>query len=841
MKSTDKDNDMVNDRLPQYARVAILITLAFIASGCASSRGTVDSTKAAWQSDSYVPVESDPCGHASRVLDMAPEPANQTMQVGALRLPLHGDASVTSSVIAWLDQGAAVTVTEWSRFVRAPETASMIEAGERELVPTWARVDCGDGVTGYVGARSLVSPRLYASMDEEASRELVEGSGGEAAGQGFSEKRKKRLVAVKGAAGAFSREGSDYKGADRLLESATLVGGVSGFSGRPLLTHDPVLASQIRDEMAASEKEKDGDEGSSGGGMLGGLGGTFGLKSDEAELALAVTEILVELMAESDPTPMDEYMLARECMAAVLASAPVVPSDDPRSLRLSEIGRSISISSSLPYPLLGYQFILQDDDETINAFASPGGAIFFTTAMLDFLETDEELAAIIGHEIAHVEERHGVKLAMENGFNKMPAFRKIFALVAEDQLEATVDDLIAEVDLPAELKAKAREQIKNQVVSLARDGFEELMTAVIEGIQTGDSQASETAADLRGMSLAAATGYDPSGLGSVLSKLEAATGTYGGANYSGDRLGESQEVAPLLMAGFEELMVERGGPISVAPVQRAESMESEPASGESDPEPTAVVVAAEAAAAEAAAAEVAAAEVAAAEVAAAEAAAAEAAAAEAAAAEVAAAEAAAAEVAAAEAAAAAEVAAAEAAAAAAAEAAAAEAAAEAARPRGFSFQVRSPEASSIRQSFHDECQAMGDWTTVPSNELVAGIAAHLKRAAADGKPIQRCDATYLMLGHDDMQTIPACPNGGTVFMEGNDGSIPHVYLVRKGGRVSDDSIGTAGRRSQLTGDLSSTRDGGRVGRSLRPGDSLLVWDRWDNTKAWNGWVIILEK
>ena len=136
---------------------------------------------------------------------------------------------------------------------------------------------------------------------------------------------------------------------------------------------------------------------------------------------------------------------------------------------------------------------------------------------------------------------------------------------------------------------------------------------------------------------------------------------------------------------------------------------------------------------------------------------------------------------------------------------------------------------------------MGDWTTVPSNELVAGIAAHLKRAAADGKPIQRCDATYLMLGHDDMQTIPACPNGGTVFMDGNDGSIPHVYLVRKGGRVSDDSIGTAGRRSQLTGDLSSTRDGGRVGRSLRPGDSLLVWDRWDNTKAWNGWVIILEK
>jgi hypothetical protein len=259
--------------------------------------------------------------------------------------------------------------------------------------------------------------------------------------------------------------------------------------------------------------------------------------------------------------------------------------------------------------------------------------------------------------------------------------------------------------------------------------------------------------------------------------------------------------------------------------------------------------AAEKAAAEAAAAEKAAAEAAAAEKAAAEAAAAEKAAAEKvaaeekAAAEKAAAEAAAAEKVAAEEKAAAEKAAAEAAAAqkVAAAAAAAAAAAEAARPRGFSFQIKSPEAASIRQSFHEECKAMGDWTTVPSDESIAGITARLARAAADGKPIRRCDATYLMLGHDDMQVIPACSNGGTAFVVGDDGSIPHVYLIRESGRVSDDSIGAAGRRSRLTGDLSSTRDGGRVGRSLRPGDSLLVWDRWDNSRPWNGWVIILEK
>ena len=100
---------------------------------------------------------------------------------------------------------------------------------------------------------------------------------------------------------------------------------------------------------------------------------------------------------------------------------------------------------------------------------------------------------------------------------------------------------------------------------------------------------------------------------------------------------------------------------------------------------------------------------------------------------------------------------------------------------------------------------MGDWDRRPSDELVAGIAATLKRAAANGKPIQRCDATYLMLGHDEMQVLPACSKGGTAFVLGNDGSIPHVYLIRDGGRVSDDSIGTAGRRSRLAGDLSSMR------------------------------------
>jgi predicted Zn-dependent protease len=45
----------------------------------------------------------------------------------------------------------------------------------------------------------------------------------------------------------------------------------------------------------------------------------------------------------------------------------------------------------------------------INAFAIPGGGVFVTTRMLEFLETEAELAAILGHEISHVDLRHCIE------------------------------------------------------------------------------------------------------------------------------------------------------------------------------------------------------------------------------------------------------------------------------------------------------------------------------------------------------------------------------------------------------------------------------------------------
>lgn len=76
--------------------------------------------------------------------------------------------------------------------------------------------------------------------------------------------------------------------------------------------------------------------------------------------------------------------------------------------RVESIGQRI-----VPYsdrPGLVYHFTLLDTDE-VNAFAAPGGFIFVTRGMLAFANPapDDELASVIGHEIAHVARRHGAK------------------------------------------------------------------------------------------------------------------------------------------------------------------------------------------------------------------------------------------------------------------------------------------------------------------------------------------------------------------------------------------------------------------------------------------------
>lgn len=55
-----------------------------------------------------------------------------------------------------------------------------------------------------------------------------------------------------------------------------------------------------------------------------------------------------------------------------------------------------------------YTFRILDADD-VNAFAIPGGYIYVTLGLLRFVDSEDELAAVVGHELAHVTAHHGLK------------------------------------------------------------------------------------------------------------------------------------------------------------------------------------------------------------------------------------------------------------------------------------------------------------------------------------------------------------------------------------------------------------------------------------------------
>jgi predicted Zn-dependent protease len=136
------------------------------------------------------------------------------------------------------------------------------------------------------------------------------------------------------------------------------------------------------------------------------------------------------------------------------------------------------------------------EDPTLNAFAYPHGSIYVHTGLLARLESEDELATVLGHEMTHVENRHMLRY-QRSAHNKEIGL-SIAAITASVILAGVEGDALDAGDWG---KAAAIDLFGNLLVGL---GLDLAFQASVNGYGRG----LEEEADLGGFTKLAAAGYD---------------------------------------------------------------------------------------------------------------------------------------------------------------------------------------------------------------------------------------------------------------------------------------------------------------------------------------------
>lgn len=196
-----------------------------------------------------------------------------------------------------------------------------------------------------------------------------------------------------------------------------------------------------------------------------------------------------------DLDPSEEHFIGRSVAAQILAMPEYPLDEDQRLLAYVErVGHGVAAQNEqVRRPFLDYRFGVLATDE-INAFACPGGLILVTRGLLARADGEDEVAAVLAHEIAHVTLRHGVAAIQQA--NLAQAFTYLGAGAAQATL--------SEQDL-RELTGLFDESVGDVVRTLVTSGY---------------SRDAEVQADRLGRDLLAGAGYDPAALGRVLEHMQ---------------------------------------------------------------------------------------------------------------------------------------------------------------------------------------------------------------------------------------------------------------------------------------------------------------------------------
>ena len=132
---------------------------------------------------------------------------------------------------------------------------------------------------------------------------------------------------------------------------------------------------------------------------------TGSITTNEASSINRTTQAVTKTF--QDITPEQEYYIGRTVAATVLMGYKPKDAADLNGY-VNQVGQALAQFSTRPETFGGYHFLVLDSDD-INAFAAPGGLILVTRGLLACCQTEDELAAVLAHEIGHVEKLHGLR------------------------------------------------------------------------------------------------------------------------------------------------------------------------------------------------------------------------------------------------------------------------------------------------------------------------------------------------------------------------------------------------------------------------------------------------
>lgn len=221
----------------------------------------------------------------------------------------------------------------------------------------------------------------------------------------------------------------------------------------------------------------------------------------------------------SDLTPEEEYFIGRAVAARILSD--YKPVNDPAKTHyINLVGDNVAKNSKMPLTFKGYHFMLVSSDE-VNAFAAPGGFVFVTTGLYAKLASEEQLAAVLAHEVAHVSLKHG--LSSIKAANLTQAFTILGTEAAKEYSGAQLGEL-----------TKAFENSINDIIN----------NLVVNGY----SRSQEYDADSEALTTAYRAGYNPKGLSEFLKTLSSGAKSANNAGFfkthppASDRLKEADKI-----------------------------------------------------------------------------------------------------------------------------------------------------------------------------------------------------------------------------------------------------------------------------------------------------------